>query len=207
MALHNLVRRALQQAQAQGLSQAELARAIGVSQATVYKYLTSDPKSELATIKKFARWMNVSLDTLTTTAAEKIVQFSTAPMRLVPVLNRAACGKWRDFSDLDHSLGHADRHEAASTNDPHAFFVVAAGDSMSGSKIDEGDLLLVEPGARVLDGHIVLARNHAGCTVKKFYRHADRVELRPMNESHKSLFVEEDPSLVVYRITQIVKKV
>lgn len=128
-------------------------------------------------------------------------------VRVVPVINQASCGKWRDFSDLDYPAGHAEQELAASTHDSQAFFVIASGDSMIGSKIEEGDLLLIEPSRSVEDGHIVLAKNHEGCTVKKFFQHGDHIELRPMNEAHKSIFVKNDPSLRVYRISQIVKRI
>lgn len=136
----------------------------------------------------------------------RTIRADRAP-RLIPVINQAACGKWRDFTDLDFPSGQSDRQEAATTADPHAFYIIASGDSMIGSKIEDGDLLLVEPGIPVEDGHIVLAKNHEGCTVKKFFRHAGHIELRPMNEAHKSIFVKDDSSLRIYRISQIVKRI
>lgn len=127
--------------------------------------------------------------------------------RSVPVINDSACGKWRDFTDLEFPAGHADRYELAPTKDPHAFYVIANGDSMIGGEIRAGDLLLVEPSKRVDDGNIVLAKTDDGMTVKKLFRHHGQVELRPMNEAHKSLIVQDDPSLKVYRITRITKQV
>ncbi len=117
------------------------------------------------------------------------------PMPLVPVMNHVACGKWRDFTDLKFPAGHADDHKHASTRDPQTFFVIAHGDSMVGSSIHDGNLLLVEPSKPIQNNHIVLTHIDEGCTVKKVFRHGDMVELRPTNDSHKSLFVKDDQSL------------
>ena len=208
--VHDIIRKALKREISQGKTQTELAELCQMSQGNIGKYLHSNPHAEVDTLKKFSVGLSIPLETLM--IAEDAAAYEMKPSQsriphLIPVINQAACGKWRDFSDLDYPAGHADEQIANATHDPHAFFVVASGDSMTGSDINDGDLLLVEPGRSVQDGSIVLAKNHEGCTVKKFFRHGDHVELRPMNDKHKSIFVKDDPSLRVYRISQIVKRV
>lgn len=187
-------------------TQQELAREIGVSQGTISNASTGIVPRKLEVLQKFADYFHVSIEELRggTASARKV---SPPGFREVPVINRAACGRWRDFSDLDYPASHAERHELAPSTDPAAFYVIASGDSMIGAKIEEGDLLLVEPNKEVRDGQIVLARADHGCTVKKFFRHDGYIELRPMNESHKSLIVKNDSSLRIYRITRVVKSV
>lgn len=129
------------------------------------------------------------------------------PSHMIAVLNRVACGGWKESTDLSYPIGHADRYEAGNSNDPHAFYVIASGESMIGADIKEGDLLLVEPSREVSDGNIVLAWTSSdGVTIKKFFHHPDQVELRPMNPDFKSLFVKDDPSLRVYRISANLRK-
>lgn len=214
--LHLMIRRAMQKALDAGKTQTELAQQCGLSQGTIYKYLTGEPTPDSDTLQKFSRGLGIPIEALFISedsqpyAAQKSDAGENIPKgtRLVPVINHSACGKWRDFTDLDFPAGHSDRQEFAPTNDQHAFYVIAAGDSMIGGKIEDGDLLLVEPSKRVDDGDIVLAKvADKGCTIKKFFRHDGHVELRPMNEQHKSLIVKNDPSLRVYRVTRIVKQV
>lgn len=167
------------------------------------KFIETARREIPAAVKAFEKYLGAS-------AQKTVSPIPVLPrgMRSVPVINHSACGKWRDFTDLDFPAGHSDRHELAPTNDQHAFYVIAAGDSMIGGKIEDGDLLLIEPSKRVDDGDIVLAKvADKGCTVKKFFRHDGHVELRPMNDQHKSLIVKNDPSLRVYRVTRIVKQV
>lgn len=208
--VHDIIRKALKREILKGKTQTDLAELCRMSQGNIGKYLHSNPHAEVDTLKKFSSGLGIPLETLMI-AEETATYEIKAPLsrlpRLVPVINLAACGKWRDFSDLDYPSGHSDEQVAASTHDPHAFFIIASGDSMTGSDIKEGDLLLVEPERAVQDGSIVLAKKHEGCTVKKFFRHGDHIELRPMNEAHKSIFVKDDPSFQVYRISQIVKRV
>lgn len=208
--VHDIIRKALNREISKGKTQTDLAELCRMSQGNIGKYLHSNPHAEVDTLKKFSIGLGIPLETLMIaeeTAAYETKAQQSRQTHLIPVINQAACGKWRDFSDLEYPAGHADEQIAASTNDPYAFFVVASGDSMTGSDIKEGDLLLVEPERAVQDGSIVLAKNHEGCTVKKFFRHGDHVELRPMSDSHKSIFVKDDPTLHVYRISQIVKRV
>jgi SOS-response transcriptional repressor LexA len=135
-------------------------------------------------------------------------------IRQVPVINVAACGNWKDATDLDYPVGVAHGYEPMRTDDPHAFFVVAEGDSMTGPysksrRVEPGDLLLVEPGQAVNNGDIVFARHRDnGVTVKKFFKRDDgSVELRPINPDYQSIIVPAGETFVAYRITRITTKV
>ncbi len=123
----------------------------------------------------------------------------------IPVINYASCGKWEDLTDLDYPVGNADSYEYSDTKDPHAFFVKANGDSMTGSiddkrSINSGDLLLVEPSMDVESGDIVLARDDSkGVTVKKFYKSDSQIILHPLNPKYEPIIVKNN--ITVYRIS------
>ena len=124
----------------------------------------------------------------------------------VPVLNYAQCGNWIDFTDLDYPVGVASRYERAPTNDENAFYIIAKGDSMIGSRIHDGDLLLVEPNKPVENGNIVLANINGEKTVKRFHREEDHVVLQPMNPDFNPIVIADPDKLeklVVYRITKV----
>ena len=123
----------------------------------------------------------------------------------IPVINYASCGKWEDLTDLGYPIGHADSYEYSDTKDPHAFFVKANGDSMTGSiddkrNINSGDLLLVEPSMNVENGNIVLARDDGkGVTIKKFYKSDSQIVLSPLNPKYEPIIVKKN--ITVYRIS------
>ncbi|MCA9774280.1 MAG: helix-turn-helix domain-containing protein [Myxococcales bacterium] len=127
-----------------------------------------------------------------------------AEERDVPVLNRVRCGAFLDSTDLDYPAGFADRYVRMATRFPNAFFVEAEGDSMTGGRIYEGDLLLVEPELEPQSGDIVLAKTAQGATVKKLIRKSRQIVLQPLNPNYDPIFLGPADDVVCYRITRIV---
>ena len=93
--------------------------------------------------------------------------------RNVPVLNKVQCGHILETTNLDYPTGVAEQHAWIFPDDRHAFFVIAAGESMKGGKdnesIQEGELLLVESNKNVEISNIVVCKwGDEGVTVKKY---------------------------------------
>jgi len=62
------------------------------------------------------------------------------------------------------------------------------GDSMKGAGILNGDLAICEPRQYAGNGEIVVALiNSEEATVKRFFRHADHIELRPDNPAYPAM--------------------
>jgi repressor LexA len=70
------------------------------------------------------------------------------------------------------------------------FWLEARGDSMTGARIEEGDLLLVEENEDPPNGTVVVALLHGEkVTVKRVYREGTQVRLRPHNGEHRDIVV------------------
>lgn len=201
--------------QQKNYSQAELGDKIGVSQALIYKILHTNATLATPSLLKIARYFGTTINELLgeepiSGTLARIYAEGAPAVRQVPVLNKASCGKWVDFTDLSYPAGHADHFEYANTTDPHAFFLKATGDSMTGSGIYEGDLLLVEPSMQVENGHVVLAMGESGKTVKRFKRTDGMIILIPMNEKYEPIILSaeqvERENMRFYRITQTVRR-
>jgi repressor LexA len=68
---------------------------------------------------------------------------------------------------------------------PNLFALRVRGDSMEGAGILDGDLVVCEPRQYAQNGEIVVALIHSEeATVKRFFRRADHIELRPENPRH-----------------------
>lgn len=67
------------------------------------------------------------------------------------------------------------------------FYLRVSGDSMTGAAILEGDLVLVRPQPFVEQGEIAVVRIGDEATVKRFFRHGDRVELHSENPSYRPI--------------------
>jgi len=137
--------------------------------------------------------------------------FAARAENLIPLVSRAQCGAWTDFTDLDYPAGVAAEYYPAETNDPNAFYVVAAGDSMVGGTgrgdIHDGDLLLVEPNRRVENGDVVLCRTREGVTVKKYFRNGpDEVVLQPLNHAYPTMVLlasdRDAREAVIFRVSE-----
>lgn len=76
---------------------------------------------------------------------------------------------------------------------PQTFALRITGDSMIEEMIQDGDLAIVRPVSepdRVKNGSIVAARVEGyGNTLKRFYRHGDRITLKPANPEYNPIEV------------------
>ena len=71
------------------------------------------------------------------------------------------------------------------------FALTVQGNSMIDDGIFDGDTIIVQRQATAANGQTVVALIEGEATVKRFYRHADSVELRPANTSMKPFFIRE----------------
>lgn len=70
------------------------------------------------------------------------------------------------------------------------FILVVQGESMIEDGIFNGDKLIVRKQNTANNGEIVVAMIDENATVKRFYKHEDKIELRPANSSMCSIYVE-----------------
>jgi len=195
MALAGFGKRIKEARLAKGWTIEELANRAGLTGASVSR-IEREKQFSRKSLKKIADALGLPIEALLE---------DKKTWRKIPVINKAQCGNWRNFTDLDYPPGVADRYEDAPTTDPNAFYVIASGDSMVGGRIEEGDLLLVEPNKPVENGHIVLAKLNDEITVKKFYKRENHIILQPMNPKYEPIIItdpKELENLVVYRITR-----
>lgn len=109
----------------------------------------------------------------------------------VPIVGNVAAG--RPISAIEHLEGHLSWESIGETG---AFAVRVVGDSMVEEGIFEGDYAVVLPADTARNGDLVVAYlgEDQEATVKRFYRHADHVELRPANAQYEPIRVKRgDP--------------
>lgn len=64
------------------------------------------------------------------------------------------------------------------------FLLRVQGESMTGAHILPGDLVIIQPQQTAENGDIVAARIGEEATVKRFWRHGNRIELQPQNPNY-----------------------
>jgi len=103
----------------------------------------------------------------------------------VPIYGEVAAGSPREAQQID--FGELLVPSAISLHP--TFCLRVTGDSMVDAGILEGDFLVVEKGAKIVNGDIVVALVEGETTVKRFFRRADGIYLVPENKRLKEMKV------------------
>jgi DNA polymerase V len=130
-----------------------------------------------------------------------------APKMLLPLLLSGVQAGFPspadDFVDKRLDLNeHLIRHPQAT------FFVRAAGDSMIGAGIHDGDLLVVDRAVEACAGKVVMAAIGGELTVKRLERKGDRLLLCPANPDYPSFDVTAREDFEIWGVvTHVIHKV
>jgi phage repressor protein C with HTH and peptisase S24 domain len=184
-----------------GISQAELARAVGISEASVSAWLSGATKTLKAeNAEKAARKLGISTRYLLTGKQE--VRESPGDYRpgppvgdyeAAPVVGIAQLGPDGFWSDFDHPVGHGDGYVDVPTRDPNAYALRVKGDSMAPA-IRNGWLVVIEPNHRAVTGELVMVCTDDGrCMVKELLAEREsEVYLGSVNQDHKPITIDKE---------------
>lgn len=200
-----------------GMSQVELAKKIGVSKQTLYKYendiITNVPSDKiellsnaLQTTPAYLMGWNDNIDW----AYEIEKSIKSTPLKVVktcriPVLGSAPCGKPNlTFEDTGY-MEYVDFSHGSNKNDYYA--LKARGDSMA-PKIEDGDIMIVHYQQEVENGQVAIVRvngDEATCKIIRKYKHG--LELIPINMNYERVFYtsEEVETLPVEIIGRVIE--
>jgi repressor LexA len=86
------------------------------------------------------------------------------------------------------------------------YLLRVVGQSMTGARIEDGDLLVVEEDEDPPDGTIVVALLNGGeeVTVKKLYREGEMVRLKPQNGEHEDIIVPAREVRIQGRVVHVI---
>lgn len=104
----------------------------------------------------------------------------------LPLLGKVAAGRPLE------SIKHNERIEVPPSmmkGRGEFFTLQVSGDSMKDEGILDGDYIVVKKKSTADNGQIVIAFINEGATLKRFYRHSNRIELRSANSQYKPIFV------------------
>jgi len=165
---------------AAGISQACLAKSIGVRQSTVAMWEVGKNKPTYETLIRIADFFGVGVDTLRGEGEQSV---------RVPILGRVAAGKPRTAAE--DIVGHEEiSPEMAERGEFFALRI--SGESME-PRMKDGDVVIVRRQPYVENGEIaivLIGREEATC--KKFYRHKEGVSLVSLNPQYAPMFFSEE---------------
>jgi phage repressor protein C with HTH and peptisase S24 domain len=191
-----------------GISQAELARRVGVSTQAVQQWEEDDPEKQTAprraTRKKVAEALGVTLIWLEygeelpaylferQTPPEPLTVREALTFHRVPVIGHAIANPDEDgyFDDMGFPPGGGMDYVAWPTTDPNAYGLMVKGDSMQ-PRIRPGEIIIVEPGRTPSPGDDVLVKTRAGRKMVKqlLYQRGGEAVLGSINQAHRQLTI------------------
>jgi repressor LexA len=123
--------------------------------------------------------------------------------RDVPIVGRIAAGlPMYAQSEWDGSV----TVDAGRFRGRNLFALRVSGNSMTGAGIRDGDLAICEPRQYAVNGEVVAALiGGEEATVKRFFRHADHIELRPENPDHTPMRLGFEEVLVQGKVIGLVR--
>lgn len=124
----------------------------------------------------------------------------------MPLLGRIAAGRGLEAVAVDDEAYSLTRDLLFSRSGRRRYTLRVNGDSMTGARIENGDLLVVEEDEDPSEGEVVVALLNGGeeVTVKKFYRDGGRIRLKPMNGDHEEINVPAEDVRIQGRVTHII---
>lgn len=177
------------------ITQEELSKIIGVERSSIGKYESSGVIPSVDVLNKIADYFNVSVDYLlgrSNAPANPIDPFSFSNIQPVkkhriPLLGEIACGE-PIFADEDF--------EGLIESDIGADFALrCSGDSMTGARIMDGDIVLIKKQDMVENGEIaaVIIENEATLKRVYYYPKDGKLILNPENPAYAPLvYVDEE---------------
>jgi len=126
---------------------------------------------------------------------------------MVPVLYSAHCSGWKDTTDHEYPRKVSNQFALAETHDPDSFIAIADGESMIGSNIIPGDMLLVEPSHKIKAGDVVLVISKKGFLVKKYVETSNQKILQPMNSEFDPIVLSDKDEYSMFYIATLQRKI
>ena len=172
------------------MTQKELGDALGISESTVGMYERGHREPAFEMLEAIADYFNVDMDYLTgRTDVERMYTFTPSgsnpknifpmpKMRSVPLLGVIACGEpILAEENLDGEVAMPE-HVTAD------FALRCKGDSMTGARILDGDIVYIRQQPTVENGEIAAVLIGEEATLKRVYRYPDKIVLSPANPEY-----------------------
>lgn len=171
------------------MSQAELAAATGIGKSSISTYIAGDYEPKQRNLHKIAKALGVSEHWLLGYTDDPNVETLKSEwdfdnifqieLRRFPLLGEIACGE-PIFASEDH-----ESYITASSNISADFCLVAKGDSMTGARIQDGDVVFIKKQEMVENGEIAAVIINDEATLKRWYFYPEKQKLVLSSENTK----------------------
>lgn len=188
------------------LSQDGLALATGTTKASISKYENNLREPRMGTAKKFADYFGVDFNWLIgySEVAEETTPYNVTPRGRtvqIPLLGKIPAGVAIEATEIIE--GYIDTPESQ-IKEGQYFYLKVQGDSMIGSRIFEGDLVLVKKQSDVESGEIAVVRtNSHDATLKRVKKINGQYFLLPDNPKYEPIIISEEGAEIVGKVIKV----
>ena len=162
-----------------GLTQAEMARKLIMSQQGYAKYETGTSSPNPETLSKIATIFECEMEELTGNKEETIKNIFSLKKKKFPLLGEIACGQPIFASEERES------YVMTGTDINADFCLKAKGDSMIGARILDGDIVFIKQMPMVNNGDIAAVAIGDEATLKRVYYYPEKAKLVLQAENPK----------------------
>lgn len=168
------------------LSQMDVAKAVGVSEGTVSRWESGDIANlKRSRIAALAKILQISPAVIVTGEYENADNIYTIQTKKVPLLGDIACGTpiWVDEEYGEYVIANDDIKAD--------FALRCKGDSMTGARINDGDIVFIRQQPTVENGEIAAVIIDNEATLKRVYRYSDYISLNAENPAFQPIILRE----------------
>lgn len=186
-----------------GLSRAELGKLLGLHESTIKRYEDGDIKSlGIDKLQEFAKYLDVDPAYLMGwVVAEEPAPYNVGSIVSLPIVGRISCGNGALAYDYIEGYEPTPREWL---NGGEYFYLRAKGDSMTGARIFDGDLLLIRKQSDVDDGDIAAVLIGEEAVLKKVYRSNGQLILQSENPNYPPLIAPPAEARIIGKLKKIV---
>lgn len=192
---------------AQGYTQQQLAKAVGVSHVTISQWEGGITTPKAKYMPNLAKALRVSVNSLMSSDISNIEPGPSVRGK-VPLISWIQAGNWLEMELTDYDYTNFYEHTA--NVGPRAFALRVIGDSMTsanGRSIPEGSIVVADPDISAEHGKVVIARldESGATTLKQLVIDGDQKYLKPFNESYRMIPINGNCTIVAV-VKQVIQE-
>lgn len=181
------------------ISRAAFARNADIPYTTLVNFYEKGTENvKLSTLRKIADYMECSLDYLVDdTIEQELGLVKVGELVSVPIVGRVSCGN--GVIAIEEVEGRETIPGEWVQGGEH-FFMRAKGDSMSGARIYEGDLLLIRKQPYVENGEIAAVLKDDEILLKRVYINDGQLVLQSENPNYQPIFAPPEKVTIMGKL-------
>lgn len=178
----------------EGWTQEDVAKKLGVSKQTYSHYENEKRRPSLDMVKELAAVYRVNMDDIFTSG-------KNSDIVMLPIVGRICCGN--GVLAYEEIEGHEPTPKEW-LNGGEYFYLRAKGDSMTGARIYEGDLLLIRKQPEVENGEIAAVLIGEDAMLKRVFQNDGQLILQSENPSYAPILAPPAKAKIIGKLKKIV---